>query len=38
MEVEAICTARGIRYLLALPNDKSVLLNARFLKLARCCR
>lgn len=33
-EVEAICTARGIRYLLALPNDKSVLLNARFLKLA----
>ena len=33
-EVEAICTARGIRYLLALPNDKSVHLNARFLKLA----
>ncbi len=33
-EVEQICAARGIRYLLALPNDKSVLLNARFLKLA----
>src|ERR1700759_988033 len=32
-EVEQICAARGIRYLLALPNDKSVLLNARFLKL-----
>lgn len=32
-EVEAICTARGIRYLLALPNDKSVQLNAHFLKL-----
>ena len=33
-EVDALCTARGVRYLLALPNDKSVLLNARFLKLA----
>ena len=33
-EVERICEARGIRYILALPNDKSVLLNARFLKLA----
>jgi Acetyltransferase (GNAT) family len=33
-EVEQICAARGIRYLLALPNDRSVLLNARFLKLA----
>src|ERR1700759_2080648 len=33
-EVEQICATRGIRYLLALPNDKSVLLNARFLKLA----
>jgi hypothetical protein len=33
-EVEQICASRGIRYLLALPNDKSVLLNARFLKLA----
>ena len=33
-EVEQICAARGIRYLLALPNDKSVLLNARYLKLA----
>ena len=32
-EVEAICAARGIRYLLALPNDKSVHLNAHFLKL-----
>jgi hypothetical protein len=33
-EVEQLCAARGVRYLLALPNDKSVLLNARFLKLA----
>lgn len=33
-EVERICEARGIRYMLALPNDKSVLLNARLLKLA----
>src|SRR5581483_1001243 len=33
-EVDRICAARGIRYLLALPNDKSVLLNARYLKLA----
>jgi hypothetical protein len=33
-EVDRICAARGIRYLLALPNDKSVLLNARSLKLA----
>jgi Acetyltransferase (GNAT) domain len=33
-EVDALCAARGIRYLLALPNDKSVLLNARFLKLS----
>jgi GNAT superfamily N-acetyltransferase len=32
-EVERICETRGIRYILALPNDKSVLLNARFLKL-----
>jgi hypothetical protein len=33
-EVERICAARGIRYILALPNDKSVQLNARLLKLA----
>src|ERR1700751_3569478 len=33
-EVEQICAARGIRYVLAFPHDKSVLLNARFLKLA----
>jgi hypothetical protein len=33
-EVERICEARGIRYILALPNDKSVLLNARLLKLS----
>ena len=33
-EVEQICAARGVRYLLALPNDKSALLNARFPKLA----
>ena len=32
-EVERICQARGIRYILALPNDKSVQLNARLLKL-----
>jgi hypothetical protein len=32
-EVEQICAARGVRYLLALPNEKSVLLNARYLKL-----
>lgn len=37
-EVDAICAARGIRYLLALPNDKSVLLNARFLKLGELLR
>jgi len=33
-EVERICVERNIRYILALPNDKSVLLNARFLKLS----
>jgi hypothetical protein len=33
-EVEQFCASRGIRYILALPNDKSVLLNARFLKLS----
>jgi predicted N-acetyltransferase YhbS len=33
-EVERICTERNIRYILALPNDKSALLNARFLKLS----
>jgi hypothetical protein len=33
-EVERICEARDIRYILALPNDKSVLLNAHLLKLA----
>jgi GNAT superfamily N-acetyltransferase len=32
-EVERICVERDIRYILALPNDKSALLNARFLKL-----
>jgi hypothetical protein len=32
-EVERICSNRHIRYVLALPNDKSVLLNERFLKL-----
>jgi hypothetical protein len=37
-EVDALCAARGIRYLLALPNDKSVLLNARFLKLGELLR
>ena len=33
-EVERYCAKRNIRYILALPNDKSVLLNARFLKLS----
>lgn len=33
-EVEQFCARRGIRFILALPNDKSVLLNARFLKLS----
>ncbi|HLZ06827.1 MAG TPA: GNAT family N-acetyltransferase [Bradyrhizobium sp.] len=33
-EVETFCASRNIRYILALPNDKSVLLNARFLKLS----
>jgi hypothetical protein len=33
-EVDRICAARGIRYLIALPNAKSALLNARYLKLA----
>lgn len=33
-EVEQLCAKRNIRYILALPNDKSVLLNARFLKLS----
>jgi len=33
-EVEQFCAKRGIRYILALPNDKSVLLNTRFLKLS----
>jgi predicted N-acetyltransferase YhbS len=32
-EVERICEARGIRYIMALPNERSVRLNARFLKL-----
>jgi hypothetical protein len=32
-EVERICVERNIRYVLALPNDKSALLNERFLKL-----
>jgi hypothetical protein len=33
-EVERLCAERNIRYILALPNDKSVTLNARFLKLS----
>jgi hypothetical protein len=33
-EVENVCTAQNIRYMLALPNDKSAPLNARFLKLS----
>lgn len=33
-EVETICTRRNIRYIVTLPNRKSVLLNARFLKLS----
>ena len=33
-EVEQYCAKHDIRYILALPNDKSVMLNARFLKLS----
>lgn len=33
-EVENFCAKRNIRYILALPNEKSVLLNARLLKLS----
>jgi predicted N-acetyltransferase YhbS len=33
-EVERFCARRNIRYIVALPNDKSVLLNARYLKLS----
>jgi Acetyltransferase (GNAT) family len=33
-EVETFCAKRNIRYILALPNEKSVALNARFLKLS----
>src|SRR6202008_5211535 len=33
-EVDRLCAQRNIRYILALPNDKSVLLNQRFLKLS----
>lgn len=32
-QVERVCAERHIRYILALPNEKSLLLNARFLKL-----
>ena len=33
-EVENYCAKQNIRYMLALPNDKSAPLNARFLKLS----
>jgi len=33
-EVEQFCAKQNIRYILTLPNDKSVMLNARFLKLS----
>jgi hypothetical protein len=33
-EVERLCAERNIRFILALPNDKSVSLNARYLKLS----
>jgi hypothetical protein len=33
-EVERLCAERDIRFMLALPNDKSVSLNARYLKLS----
>ena len=33
-EVETFCATQNIRYILALPNEKSVALNARFLKLS----
>jgi hypothetical protein len=33
-EVETFCANHNIRYIVALPNEKSVMLNARFLKLS----
>ena len=33
-EVETFCARQNIRYIVALPNEKSVMLNARFLKLS----
>jgi len=33
-EVETFCARQNIRYILALPNEKPVALNARFLKLS----
>jgi hypothetical protein len=33
-EVETFCARQNIRYIVALPNEKSVVLNARFLKLS----
>ena len=33
-EVETFCARHNIRYIVALPNEKSVMLNARFLKLS----
>jgi hypothetical protein len=37
-EVENVCARQNIRYMLALPNDKSAPLNARFLKLSPVLR
>jgi hypothetical protein len=39
-EVERLCRAQNIRFILALPNENATLLNARFLKLSPCsgCR
>jgi predicted N-acetyltransferase YhbS len=38
MEVEQFCAKQNIRYILTLPNEKSVMLNARFLKLSPLLR
>jgi hypothetical protein len=35
-EVERLCTERNIRFILALPKDKSARWNARFDSIRRC--
>jgi hypothetical protein len=37
-EVERLCQAANIRFILAVPNENATLLNARFLKLSRLLR